>query len=67
MKLNFKCYKFTPVYFELASESFQQCMEMLTLRLKYAIANSYFFTIFRGSIPPFPPKDGDAYSIPFEG
>ena len=42
-------------------------VEMLTLKLKYAIENSYFFTIFGGSMPPFPPKDGDACSIPFEG
>ena len=40
------------VHFELASKFFQQWK--CSLKLKYAIANSYFFTIFRGSMPPFP-------------
>ena len=39
------------VHFELASKFFQQWK--CSLKLKYAIANSYLFTVFRGSMPPF--------------
>ena len=40
------------VHFELASKFFQQWK--CSLKLKYAIANSYLFTVFRGSMPPLP-------------